>query len=174
MSDISANDPRIDDRQAITGVLVDYCFYLDRMELDSLADLFTAGCLVEFGPDDRLNSRGRDALAKSLQRMWRWRRTSHHLSNVRIEFAGPDEARATSYVLAWHERSDGSTATVYGQYLDRFERREGRWRIAGRRMLMNGSDKGFTVNLFPLERRPAPKGWVAPDVDRPPGTPPDS
>ena len=85
MTGISAEDPRIADRQAITGVLVDYCLYLDR-----------------------------------------------------------------------------------------FERREGRWLIAWRRMLMNGSDEGFTVNLFPLERRPAPKGWVAPDVDRPPGRPPDS
>lgn len=169
MNAVPANDLRIADRQAISDVLVDYCVYLDRMELEALGDLFTAGCIVEFGPDERLNSRGREALSKSLERMWRWRRTSHHLSNVRIEFTGPDEAQAASYVLAWHERPDGSTATVYGQYRDRFERREGRWRIAARRMLMNGSDAGFTVNLFPLDRRPAPEGWVAPDVDHPPG-----
>ena len=168
---VPADDPRVADRQAISDVLVDYCVCLDCMELDALADLFTPDCVVEFGPDARLNSHGRDALAKSLERMWRWRRTSHHLSNVRIEFTGPDEAKTTSYVLAWHERPDRSTATVYGQYRDRFERREGRWRIAGRRMLMNGSDAGFTVNLFPLPRRPAPAGWVAPDVDNPPGGP---
>jgi len=170
-SGIPEDDPRIADRQAIADVLVDYCASLDLMELGALADLFTADCVVKFGPDERLNSRGRDALAKSLERMWRWRRTSHHLSNVRIEFTGPDEAETTSYVLAWHERPDGSTATVYGQYRYRFERRDGRWRIAARRMLMNGSDAGFTVNLFPLERRPAPEDWVAPDVDSPPGGP---
>lgn len=164
-----ADDSRRADRQAITEILIDYCIYLDRMQLDALADLFTAGCVVEFGSDERLNSRGRDALAKSLERMWRWRRTSHHLSNVRIGFTGPDQAHATSYVLAWHERPDGSTATVYGQYRDRLERRDGRWRIAGRRMLMNGNDAGFTVQLFALDRRPAPEGWVPPDVDQPPG-----
>lgn len=169
MNGISADDPRTADRQAIADVLVDYCIYLDGMELEALAGLFTAGCVVEFGPDERLNSRGRGALAKSLERMWRWQRTSHHLSNVRIEFTGPDEARTTSYVLAWHERPDGFTATVYGQYRDRFECREGRWRIAGRRMLMNGANAGFTVNLYPLERRSAPEGWVASDVDNPPG-----
>lgn len=169
MTDLLADDPRIADRQAIGDVLVDYCVHLDRMELDLLADLFTAGCVVEFGPDQRLNSRGRDALAKSLERMWRWQRTSHHLSNVRVEFTGPDEAQTTSYVLAWHERPDGSAAIVYGQYRDRFERRDSRWRIARRRMLMNGNDGSFTVNLFPLQRRPAPEGWVAPDVDNPPG-----
>jgi len=166
---IRPDEDRSADRVAIGEVLVAYCDYLDRMELDALADLFTAGCVVEFGPDERLNSRGRDALAKSLERMWRWRRTSHYLCNVHIAFSAPDAAQTTSYVLAWHERPDGSTATVHGQYRDRFEYRDSRWRIAARRMLMNGSDAGFTVNLFPLERRPAPAGWVAPDIDNPAG-----
>lgn len=156
------------DRQAITDVLVGYCGALDRMDLDALAALFTADCVVEFGPDERLNSRGREALAKSLERMWRWTRTSHHLSNVLIKFSGSDEAKSTAYVLAWHERPDGSTATVYGQYHDRFQRVDGRWLIAERRMFENGSDAGFTVGLHRLERRPPPLDFVAPDVDRPP------
>ena len=155
------------DRQAIHDVLVDYCRQLDRMELDALAALFTTDCHVEFGPDARLNSTGRAALARSLERMWRWSRTSHHLSNVQIRFTGPGEASALSYVLAWHERADGSTATVYGQYRDRLEKRNDRWQIARRMMFENGSDQGFTVNLHPLERRPAPANWVAPLVDRP-------
>lgn len=154
------------DRQAITDVLVEYCFALDRMDLPCLAALFTDDCIVEYGPEPALQSYGAAALENSLQRMWRWQRTSHHLSNVRIEFTAPDEARVGSYVHAWHERANGSTATIFGQYRDCFQRIGGRWRIAERRMEMNGSDAGFKVNIYPLERLPAPSDWVAPDIDR--------
>lgn len=158
-------DSRPADRRAISDLLVDYCRALDEMDLDTLAGLFSEDCEVEYGPGEALRSSGRAALRKSLERMWRWSRTSHHLSNVRIEFDGPDAARATSYVLAWHERPDGTTATVYGQYRDRLQRRDGRWQIVARRMLMNGCDAGFTVRLHRLDRRPAPAGYVAPDID---------
>ena len=163
------DEGRAADRRQITDLLVGYCVALDRMALDELAALFTADCRVEFGPDERLNSRGRDALAKSLERMWRWARTSHHLSNVRIEFTGPDAADSLSYVFAWHERPDGSTAAVWGEYRDRLVRRDGRWLIAGRTMFEHGSDAGFTVGLHRLERRPPPPGWVAPAIDGTPG-----
>lgn len=154
------------DRQAISDVLVDYCLALDRMDLPRLAALFTDDCIVEYGPEPALRSRGAKALEKSLQRMWRWRRTSHHLSNVSIEFAGAGAARVRSYVHAWHERSDGSTATIFGQYRDRFVRCGDAWRIAERRMEMNGCDAGFKVNIHPFERIPPPPDWVAPNIDR--------
>ena len=158
------------DRQAITDVLVQYCCALDRMDLPCLASLFTDDCIVEYGPDPALKSRGADALEKSLHRMWRWQRTSHHLSNVQIKFTANDEAQVGSYVHAWHERQDGSTATIFGQYRDRFVRIDDRWRIAERRMEMNGCDTGFTVPVHILDRRPPPKDWEAPDIDRvPPG-----
>lgn len=154
------------DRQQMHDLLVDYCLYLDRMELQSLAALFTPDCVVVYGEDPRLQSRGAVALAGSLERMWRWSRTSHHLCNVRIAFDGEDAADVISYVMAWHERHDGTVATVYGQYRDRIVRTAECWRIAERRMLMNGSDAGFTVPITPVERRPPPPGWKAPDIDR--------
>lgn len=158
-------DRRWADRQAITDVLVEYCCALDVMDLPALAALFTDDCVVEYGPGEFLQCHGSAALAKSLARMWRWSRTSHHLSNVLIRFDGSDAALSRSYVHAWHERPDGSTATIFGQYRDRFVRREQLWRIAERRMLMNGCDAGFTVNINRLERMPPPPGWRAPDID---------
>lgn len=161
----AAQDGRLADRQAITDVLVEYCRALDLMDLRALAALFTEDCVVEYGPGEFLQSHGSAALAKSLERMWRWSRTSHHLSNVLIRFDGSDAAFSRSYVHAWHERPDGSTATIFGQYHDRLVRQERLWRIAERRMLMNGCDAGFTVNINRLERRPPPPGWTAPDMD---------
>ena len=154
------------DRQEISDVLIAYCCALDKMDLPAIVALFTQDCLVDYGPDKRLQSRGSSALAESLERMWRWSRTSHHLSNIQIQFEKSDSSSTVSYVLAWHERPDGSTATIMGQYHDRLVREIEGWRIKERRMVMNGCDVGFTVNINPFERIPAPKGWQTPDIDR--------
>ena len=153
------------DIRRINDVLLEYCYALDQMDLARLAALFTDECVVNYGPDKTLQCRGSVALKKSLERMWRWSRTSHHLSNVMVAFDTEDDANVTSYVYAWHERDDGSTATVLGQYVDRFIRQGGTWKIAVRRMVMNGSDAGFTVNLNRIERNAPPAGWLAPKVD---------
>jgi ketosteroid isomerase-like protein len=145
------------DRQAITDVLHAYCAHLDKMDLGALAALFTVDCFVDYGPQPSLQSRGSEALRRDLERMWRWSRTSHHLSNVVVELA-PDRstAEATSYVLAWHERPDGSTATMMGRYEDHLVRHEGRWLIARRRQLLLGNDAGFDVNINRFERLARP------------------
>jgi ketosteroid isomerase-like protein len=147
------------DKQAVTEVLHAYCAHLDKMDLDALAALFTADCLVDYGPEPRLQSHGAQALRRDLERMWRWSRTSHHLSNVSVQL-GQDRstAEATSYVLAWHERPDGSTATMMGRYEDHLVRHEGRWLIARRRQLLLGNDAGFDVNINRFERLPRPGG----------------
>jgi ketosteroid isomerase-like protein len=155
------------DRDEITFLLNEYCRALDAMDLDAIAEIFTEDCVVEYGPEDRLKSYGKAAIHKGLERLWRWRRTSHHLSNIQIKFQGADKASANSYIIAWHERPDGGTATVWGQYQDVFVRTPAGWRLARRRQSMNGNDAGFTVNLFPSERSKPPAGWVAPVIDQP-------
>lgn len=147
------------DRAAITDLLHAYCRALDEMDLDAIAALFTEDCVVSYGPS--LESRGAARLVADLARLWRWRRTSHHLSNVTIRVDG-DGAEAESYVIAWHEAPDGRTATLFGQYRDRLVRTGQGWRIARRTQLMNGNDAGFTVGIHPLPRRAPPDGWTAP------------
>ena len=106
---------RIIDEKEINFLLIEYCRALDSMELDIIKELFSKDCIVEFGTDKQLNSKGSDELIKSLERMWRWKRTSHHLSNVIINFKSHDIAFSKSYVHAWHQRFDNKTATIYGQ-----------------------------------------------------------
>ncbi|MDA8314946.1 MAG: nuclear transport factor 2 family protein [Actinomycetota bacterium] len=144
----------LSDKQAITEVLFSYCAFLDKMDLDALAALFTEDCTVDYGPEPRLRSSGAAGLRRDLARMWRWSRTSHHLSNVLVTLdPGRAGARALSYVLAWHERPDGSTATMMGQYEDRLVLgADGRWRIASRRQLLTGNDAGFDVGINRFER----------------------
>ncbi len=147
------------DKQAIAEVLFAYCAHLDKMDLDALAELFTKDCVVDYGPGPGLQSHGSDGLRHDLARMWRWARTSHHLSNVTVTLEDDGrQASATSYVMAWHERPDGSTATMMGRYEDRLVREGGRWRIARRRQELTGNDAGFDVNINRFERLPQPGG----------------
>lgn len=142
------------DRQEITDLLHEYCRTLDLMDLQALAAVFTEDCLVDYGPEERLQSHGAAGVARDLRRMWRWSRTSHHLSNVQITFEDEDHANGISYLIAWHERPDGSTGTLWGQYHDQFVRTAAGWRIARRRLLMNGNDRGFDVNINRFDRLP--------------------
>ena len=145
-------------KQAITELLFAYCAYLDRMDLDALAALFTDDCQVDYGPEDRMHSTGSGQLRQDLARMWRWKRTSHHLSNVMISLdADQRQADVHSYVFAWHERPDGSTATMMGQYRDRVVRVGEKWRIAQRRQELMGNDDGFDVRINPFVRIEPPE-----------------
>ncbi len=154
------------DTAAITTLLTDYCRFLDRMDLAALGALFTTEARVVYGPDPRLEAAGREALVASLARMWRWRRTAHHLANVRVWVEG-DTARAESAVHAWHEAADGSDAEIFGLYHDRLARVDGGWLIAERRMEMQGARGGFRVPIPPAYRAPPPAGWTPPEgLDR--------
>jgi hypothetical protein len=87
-------------RQQISDVLITYCNALDKMDLTAIEALFTDDCFVDYGPGKLFQSRGAAALAKSLERMWRWSRTSHHLSNIH-----------TSARMALPQRYSASTTT---------------------------------------------------------------
>ena len=150
-------------RQAITDVLIDYCRHLDRMDLAELAMLFTADCKVVYGPDPRLTTESRFALEASLARMWRWQRTAHHLSNVKVQFESDRTASAECAVWAWHEAADGSDAGVFGIYHDHFVREPDAWRISERRMEMTGSRGTFCVAIPQAYRAPPPEGWTPPE-----------
>lgn len=144
------NLEELSDRYEINQVIYEYCRTLDEMDLPKLTALFTEDCVVDYGPD--IKSEGSAALRRDLERMWRWKRTSHHAGGVQIEFVGAELARATSYVLAWHEAPNGSTATMMGQYHDELRRTAQGWRIAHRTQVLTGNDAGFTVGINPFRR----------------------
>lgn len=71
-------------------------------------------------------------------------RTQHFIGNVLIEVAG-DTAAGESYFIAHHslaESQAGTYSIAAGRYLDRFERRDGAWRIAHRQAVYDWSAAG--------------------------------
>jgi hypothetical protein len=65
----------------------------------------------------------------------------HHITNALIEVDG-EVAHGESYFLAYHpDEAPGANrmglAIAGGRYLDRFERRDGVWKIADRRVILD-------------------------------------
>lgn len=122
-------------RQEIHDVLVRYCAGIDRGDLKLI--------LSAFHEDARDNHTGveesaverftRTVVEAASMSMW----TSHNLSNILIEVDG-SSASAQSCFTAWH-RFDIQKVTydwiIAGRYLDRFECRNGEWRISHRTVL---------------------------------------
>ena len=71
--------------------------------------------------------------------------TMHLLANCLIELEdGDSTARSESYCIAHHwtaPRVDGFELVTGARYLDRFERREGSWKIAHRRCVIDWTRK---------------------------------
>ncbi len=69
-----------------------------------------------------------------------------HVTNIIAEIDG-NEARVESYFLSFNpdQPPDGNDMVVTltaGRYLDRFEKRDGNWRIAGRKVIIDWSEQG--------------------------------
>jgi|JI10StandDraft_1071094.scaffolds.fasta_scaffold10175_9 ketosteroid isomerase-like protein len=59
----------------------------------------------------------------------------HYVGNHTIELDG-DTARTETYFLASLRRDDGATMLCGGRYIDKFERRDGKWAIAHRTSML--------------------------------------
>jgi len=143
------------DRQAITDLIHRYCLLVDGNRIAEVASLFFEDCVTDYGPTLGGPMKGREPLAKMLSAGLRMFEATHHqVSNILLDFEGPDRARGTTYVTAWHRSpGDAPHAVVWARYDDVFERRDGHWGFANRRILVAG-DTGLPVEWNPIPRQP--------------------
>jgi hypothetical protein len=127
----------VEDRQAIHDVIVRYCRGVDRSDPDLVLSAFHDdaidnhfGVVLPFreaiGTLKAARSGGGSAPSKTT--------SMHNICNVLIEVDG-DVARCESYVIVIVRIPQDGGATDWmhaGRYVDRFERRNGEWRIAYR------------------------------------------
>ena len=155
----------LEDRARIDDALRSYCRGIDRLDAASVEAAFHPGAvLVDYGPTPTtIETFVTNALA-SLGR--RFVATQHRLSNVTVEVDG-DAARVEAYVHATHvEVTDTGRRlhTFLGRYIDRFERREGDWRIVHRTLRNDWSsvqDMGepMSGSYVPSGRAGTPDPW---------------
>ncbi|GIW40972.1 MAG: hypothetical protein KatS3mg076_1549 [Candidatus Binatia bacterium] len=119
------------DRAAIQDLLQRYAHGVDRRDIDLVASCFAPdatykGALGE-GPIGA-------ALEALRERMMRYESTMHFIGNQLVDIQG-DRARSETYAIAYHQLvEEGSyrQMVVGVRYIDRLERREGRWLICDR------------------------------------------
>jgi 3-phenylpropionate/cinnamic acid dioxygenase small subunit len=151
------------DREAIRDLVYSYSLFADTNRPDALADLFTQDCYVDVSPIGGRGVRGRENLRSFQQEILTkptWSpdtypvRTSHHNSNVLIEFIDPDHAQVRTSCYSWHEMNDGTFPEIWGYYDDKMTRTADGWRIAYRVLHVYG-DSGLKGNWNPGERHNA-------------------
>jgi uncharacterized protein (TIGR02246 family) len=139
------------DRQQIMAVMAAYARCADLNQPEQQAAVFIEDCRVSFHPAEEIV--GRAALTEKLRAaLAGYVQTSHHVSNIEIDFDGPDSANAQSAVIAWHRRHDGSEWTLYGRYVDRWRRTAQGWRLAERELRAAGAVGRDDRQLPPLGR----------------------
>lgn len=135
---------RIVEERAIERMIHDYSFHLDMNHPEELAALFVEGCEVSYAPN--FGAKGKAAYAQTLDGIGTFfAATSHHNSNIRIDFLGPTEAEVRSVVLAIHRyRKDRPDGWLFGQYHDVVVKEDGRWKFR-RRELRTDFTKDYHV-----------------------------
>jgi hypothetical protein len=135
------------EKAAIEKMIFDYSYHLDMNHAGELAALFIEDCEVSYAPN--FGASGMEAYKKTLEGIGSFfSATSHHNSNIAIEFVSATEANVRSIVIALHryrkERPDG---WLFGQYHDIVVKCAGSWKFK-RRELRSTLTKDYHVKAF--------------------------
>jgi hypothetical protein len=126
-----------DDYFAIQNLLFSYPFTLDRGDFDAVgrlfehADVYSGGVLMASKDPAKVAASFRDWVLTYEGSP----RTRHLLANVMIEPEGEDRATVRSYVMVFQQTDALPLQPVIGgDYLDRVQKVDGRWRFVERHM----------------------------------------
>ncbi len=124
---------RMLDERAIHRALTDYCRGIDRGDAELVASAYHDDATDDHG---RFKGLGTDFATYATEALNAHARATHHaIANCTIDFDGADTAHVETYVLATHRVGTDAAERLErfgGRYVDRFERRDGRWAIADR------------------------------------------
>ena len=143
----------------IREVIYRYCRGVDRVDL-----ALVRGCYHDDAIDDHGGFRGEpDAYLSWLSgRLARYLHTSHTIGNVLMRIEGRSAWVESYCTVRQRLREDGELVDRTGdlRYVDRFEHREGCWRIAHRRVVWG------TVRVDPFQAGEFPAGALRASRDR--------
>jgi ketosteroid isomerase-like protein len=128
MNDLEAVVQELADRQAILDCLYRYARGVDRDDIDLIASAYHPDALDDHG---FFVGTGRGMAEWVFERHKDSPASQHHITNHVAEIVG-DTAHTETYFLAINRSPTGSASVATGRYVDRFERRNGEWRIAAR------------------------------------------
>lgn len=147
-------EARIEDRLEIEDVIHRWCRGIDRIDLDLIREVYHPDGVAYHGPTPRTID---ELIAWIKERQPTITHSLHHVANILIQFTGPDTALVESYSVSRQRFADSATETRVamlgeeeaakpgilhveggGRYVDRFERRNGRWAVLKRTVIVEG------------------------------------
>jgi len=132
------------DRAEIRDVLMRYLRGVDRIDLELIRSSFHSDADIGF-PDDVYTGKVDGFVNFLKDELPSFKRSNHFVGNLLIELDG-DVAYTETYLFANHESSAthkwaGAFVSLWARYVDRFERRDGEWRIANRKLIIDWQRK---------------------------------
>ena len=147
-------------RRDIHAVLTRYSRALDRADVEMMKTVYWPDGTDEHGVFNGNAAEFAEFIVREIQNWFEV--TMHGLMNVHMEIDG-DVARTETYLFAYHKVRAEKALEIFGarymtmfpghgldarhhhfyfggRYLDRFERRNGEWRIAKRQVVMDWND----------------------------------
>ncbi|BAN00923.1 nuclear transport factor 2 family protein [Ilumatobacter coccineus] len=147
----NARMERLLDVQEITEVLYRYAAAVDRLDADRLATCFHPDATDDHGlfagPVDEF-------VPWVMGHVGAWVSTQHDITNPLVDVRG-DRATSECHWNGWYRYHDGDGASDElhcGRYVDRFERRDGVWRIAHRTCVTDWS-RALGSTRMPIQHR---------------------
>ena len=128
-------------REQIRDALVRYTRGVDRNDMTLIRSAFHKGAQIQFPKS--LHQGDAEGFFEFLRKeLVRFQRTRHAITNTLIEFDGPEIAYVETYLHADHQGTEQhhwktSMIELWARYLDRFEARDGAWKIASREMVVD-------------------------------------
>ena len=145
---------RLLDKESIRDAMCRYSRGVDRGDWELLRSTYHPDAIDEHG-----DFKGSvDGLIEWLDKRFAGVDNSmHFLGNCLIEFAGPDLALVETYFVSRRLRpavgdeckvagqGDAMCREAWGRYVDRFERRDGEWRVARRTVVLEASSTALAL-----------------------------
>jgi hypothetical protein len=143
------------DKQDITEVLYRRARAGDRSDAELAHSCYHAGATERHGVFDGLAAEFIDVASFTRPKPGSpIKGMQHVVTNILIELTDGAHAFVESYHVAWCQMIDGVDTSIGGRYLDRFEKREGRWAIVHRDVVFDWSRMDSETSKF-WEKHPA-------------------
>jgi len=126
----------------IREVIESYVHACDRGDRDATADVYHADSWDHHGP---MQCDGHEFATRNTEAvMANWSSCNHLLGQSRVKVTGDVAGVETLFFASLTREEDGTTMLdqMVGRYIDRFERRDGVWRIKDRRTISEWSSSG--------------------------------
>ena len=141
------------DKMAIQKQIYSYCRSVDRLDAPLGHAIFHEGAYADYSTGD-YQGPGTGKIDHICQQHLHLTSHSHQVTNILIEVYG-DTAGSESYVfgtMRFEEQGKTIQIGIWGRYLDKWEKREGRWGIV-HRMVVFDHDERREVTPLGMEAR---------------------